>query len=173
MKNPLSILKPETSGKTGAFTRGFGSGAVSSGVMLGIFSGVSALINWGAVALGTAAVGTAVLPILGGWAIAATVLTTGIFSGVMGARKAASEPGHAQGHSATPAPVKTKSHGHAVALEQEVTTPAPRSTWTDRVASQGNAQSRIAQIRADGPSVNQTEALLAAREASAHSHSIG
>lgn len=162
MENRTNIHMPkiaERPSKLGTFLRGFGSGASNSAIMLGIFAGVGFIFGLPAM----------VLPVLG-----ATVLTTGIFSGIMGLKKASSEdePVKVTHLKATPAKTHEVHQAQAPAVEQSVSASNDiRSDWAERVGNRSNSQSRIQEIVANGSmsDKDRARAILAEREQSATS----
>ncbi len=158
MKNLVQSEAKATS--VGTFLRGFKSGAINSSLMLGIFAGVGAIFGLTAMAL----------PIMG-----VTVLTTGIFSGILGIKKAkesgAEAPNKAKQHT-----THIITHAHAVepALEHSNAVDT-RSDWVERTGHSNSSQSKVQQILANGAmsDKDRASAILAERQNSANSASLG
>lgn len=134
------------------FFSGAWSGAVNSGLMLGIFSLLASV---------TGIVAAPALPLF-----ALTVATTAIFSGVMAVRKGPSQAESADAPHLVSHAVSTKSGNTllmpladdvpAQAVEQETSAP---SNWADRVGSRGASHGSFvdayeASRSGDGPTIH-------------------
>ncbi len=145
----------------GTFLRGFRSGALNSSLMLGIFSAVTMAVT----ASLTLPLGLSVMGI--------TVLTTGIFSGVMGVKKSTESKG--AGHEVAAPRAQTRAPAPSPALSQAVEmeqAPAleTRTDWADRTRRSTDAPSRVQQILANGSlsDKDRASAILAERAQAAN-----
>ena len=157
---------------TGTFLRGFRSGAINSGVMLGIFS----VIGFAASAIATGGLAAAAWPL--GWTAAIiTTLTTGIFSGAMGVKKAketkAGKSPEAETRTAVLVPTRTPVLASSVDLAESPEMEL-RNDWAVRTGRGANTQNAVQQILANGlmSDKDRASAILAARENNANSTSI-
>ena len=162
MNESVSMSQPAPRpSMTGSFFHGFRTGGINGGMMLGLYS---------AVALGLKATGIAVFGGLGfmGWPlVAVTVLTTGLFSGVMAAKKSMSSHGVSQSHSQSisnsPALVPVMGQSMVPQLDMaqsaEAATEQPAGSWVSRTGRGSESQSRIDQILADGAMSDKGRAL--------------
>ena len=153
----------ERSSKLGSFLSGFGSGAFNGALMLGIFSGVVFTLG---------KLGIAGLSMMTAGPIAATILATGLFSGVMAVKRALSEGnGHSAGkdHGQTTVlvPAVTQSIAPSVSMDKaESVDTAPTQSWAERVGQSNGTQSRVDQILANGSmsDKDRAAAILQSRE---------
>lgn len=142
----------------GSFFQGFRTGAINSSLMMGIFS-----------VIGFAATSFAAWPLTLS-AIAITTVSTGLFTGALGAKKTYDA---AKQHEQKPAPaasVTMQPRSKSRAIAQETTldeTPTTlRSDWAERTGRQGNTQSRVSEIIANGSLADQDRAeAIRARDA--------
>jgi hypothetical protein len=158
MENRDPNAKPST---LSTFFGGFGSGAVSGSLMMGLFIGLYFLaslipplgIAFHASMLGSAAFG---------------IVATSLFSGIMAVSRSKST-----GESASD--VSRPASRHARGLGQTVPVPvimadraeSPQAGWTDRIGRAGAGNDRISEILANGALGDKTRAsaILQAREA--------
>ncbi len=147
-----------------AFLRGCGSGVVNGALMLGIFS-----------VIGLAATGA--WPLLPK-AIAMTIATTGIFSGIMGVRRAHSEEKNAYSnatHTATMVPVISQGVTMTPSMDIDQAPETKRGSWVERTGSGSAQQTNVDKILANGSlsDTDRASAILAERErANTNAHTI-
>jgi hypothetical protein len=158
-----------------AFLGGFGTGAFNGSLMMGIFSVGSLALG----ALGTALniAGLAALSPIGIWPAVAAVVATGLFSGVMGVKRAFTET--ADEHTSTTArsahtQVLVPTMGHGVAPQMDIAEVADmdtgrRTDWAERTGQRSN---NMQQILANGAmnDKDRASAILAERERTASAH---
>lgn len=144
----------------GSFLRGFGGGAGTGALMMGIFQVVAL----------TGLLHSVALPYMIGM-----VLCTGVFGGVMAVKREADaareqQPAGARAHRSGQghAPSRARSQEYTVpvpVMADEVSGPA-QGAWADRVGG-GNRSGRIEQILANGSMSDRDRAgaILAEREA--------
>ena len=154
------------------FMRGFGSGAINGALIMGIFTAVT----YGFGALG-------ILGVAGHFSLGmllVTTLATGIFGGIMAARRGGEESGPEAGSArqrdASIAPVIVPTIGTAMAQSQEAgadlgdDTPAPgQPSWVNRAGRSNTAGNNIQRIIANQEMSDKSRAaaILAQREAAA------
>jgi hypothetical protein len=159
---------------TGAFFRGFGSGALSSSFMMGILYGVTKLATL-IPALVPYAAALPALPVML-TTIGVSAIAIGLFSGTMAAKRALFDaPSHDRRAHDSYVAIPTPGVGTPTivpVMGQDVVPAQPTqhtpSNWVEKSGRQVDAQTRIQQILANQAmsDKDRASAILAARESS-------
>lgn len=148
---------------SGVFARSFSTGVKNSSLMFGIFSAVSMIATM-----------SLALPI-GFSAMAIAVVTTGIFSGVMGVKKAKDTAAHSAQTVSTTVAARSQSRDISPSLNSAPARDTAQSSWVERTGRSSTSQNHVQAILANGSmsDKDRASAILAAREqAAANSQSL-